>query len=50
MPVVDPERWLVLEPLLDRALELSDDERDAWLRERIQQWNGRPQTFCVQRS
>ncbi|HKH93712.1 MAG TPA: serine/threonine-protein kinase, partial [Gemmatimonadaceae bacterium] len=31
MPAIDPERWRELQPLLDRALELSPRERDAWL-------------------
>lgn len=31
MPVIDGERWRALEPLLDRALELADSDRDAWL-------------------
>ncbi|HVA56402.1 MAG: serine/threonine-protein kinase [Gemmatimonadaceae bacterium] len=31
MPSLDPERWRALSPLLDRALELSDAEREAWL-------------------
>ncbi len=31
MPVMDGERWRALEPLLDRALELTDSERDVWL-------------------
>ncbi len=30
MPL-DPDRWRALSPLLDRALDLSDAERDAWL-------------------
>ncbi|MEP6689982.1 MAG: serine/threonine-protein kinase [Gemmatimonadaceae bacterium] len=29
--IIDRERWRVLEPLLDHVLELSDDERDAWM-------------------
>jgi hypothetical protein len=33
MAVFDRERWRALEPLLDRALELTDDERDRWLGE-----------------
>jgi hypothetical protein len=33
MAVPDPGRWKVLEPLLDRALELSDDERASWMEE-----------------
>ena len=33
MGVVDRDRWRVLEPLLDRALDLSDDERELWLRD-----------------
>ncbi len=31
MPVMDGARWRALEPLLDRALELSDSERESWL-------------------
>ena len=31
MPVIDGERWRALEPLLDRALELSGSERESWL-------------------
>jgi hypothetical protein len=31
MPVFDRERWQILEPLLDRALELSPGERTPWL-------------------
>ena len=30
---IDRDRWQALEPLLDRALELPDDERAAWLDE-----------------
>jgi hypothetical protein len=30
---IDPERWRVLEPLLDRALELTVEERASWLEE-----------------
>jgi serine/threonine-protein kinase len=33
MPVIDRDRWLQLEPLLDKALELSDVERVSWLSE-----------------
>ncbi len=33
MHVVDRDRWQVLEPLLDRALELAPDERSRWLDE-----------------
>ncbi|MGI9040303.1 MAG: protein kinase domain-containing protein [Gemmatimonadales bacterium] len=33
MPVMDPDRWRLLEPLLDRALELPADERGRWLDE-----------------
>src|SRR5690242_1746217 len=33
MAVIDRDRWRKLEPLLDRALELSDSERAAWLSE-----------------
>ena len=32
MAVIDRERWRQLAPLLDHALELTDDERTAWLR------------------
>jgi eukaryotic-like serine/threonine-protein kinase len=31
MPPLDPERWRALSPYLDEALELSDEERPAWL-------------------
>ncbi len=31
MSVMDPDRWRVLEPLLDEALELRPDERPTWL-------------------
>ena len=31
MAVIDRERWRVLEPLLDRALDLPLDERTTWL-------------------
>ena len=31
MAIIDRERWQVLEPLLDRALDLSLDERARWL-------------------
>jgi len=31
MPFIDRDRWQRLEPLLDRALELTDEERRAWL-------------------
>jgi eukaryotic-like serine/threonine-protein kinase len=31
MPNLSPEQWQVLSPYLDRALELADDERSAWL-------------------
>src|SRR6185295_17312223 len=31
MPVIDPSRWRVLEPLLDEALDLAGDERVRWL-------------------
>jgi eukaryotic-like serine/threonine-protein kinase len=31
MPPFDPERWRELSPLLDRALEMPDAERDAWM-------------------
>src|SRR5262245_11503927 len=30
-PVIDRERWRVLEPLLDRALDLADEDRAVWL-------------------
>ena len=33
MPELSPERWRRLSPHLDRALEMSDDERLAWLGE-----------------
>jgi serine/threonine protein kinase/TolB-like protein/tetratricopeptide (TPR) repeat protein len=33
MAVIDRDRWRDLSPLLDQALELSDDERAAWLAE-----------------
>jgi serine/threonine-protein kinase len=33
MAVIDRERWKELAPLLDRALELGNDERAAWLGE-----------------
>ena len=31
--MIDADRWRFLEPLLDRALELSAGERPAWLAE-----------------
>ena len=31
MPVIDRERWNVLEPLLDEALDLTPAERATWL-------------------
>src|SRR5512132_2044965 len=31
MAAIDRDRWQQLEPLLDHALELADDERTAWL-------------------
>jgi eukaryotic-like serine/threonine-protein kinase len=31
MPWIDPDRWHAVSPLLDRALELTDAEREAWL-------------------
>jgi serine/threonine-protein kinase len=31
MAPIDPQRWAALMPHLDRALELPDDQRDAWL-------------------
>ena len=33
MPVIDRERWTVLEPLLDKALELTPEELRPWLAE-----------------
>src|SRR5262245_62458869 len=33
MRVIDRQRWLALEPLLDQALDLAPDERDRWLNE-----------------
>jgi serine/threonine-protein kinase len=33
MPVIDRERWTVLEPLLDRALELTPEQLVPWLEE-----------------
>jgi tetratricopeptide (TPR) repeat protein len=33
MPVIDRQRWTVLEPLLDRALELTPEELRPWLEE-----------------
>jgi len=33
MTVIDRERWRVLEPLLDKALDLSPDEQSRWLAE-----------------
>jgi len=33
MAVIDRDRWQRLEPLLDRALQLSDEERGIWLAE-----------------
>jgi serine/threonine-protein kinase len=33
MPVIDRQRWTVLEPLLDKALELTPDELRPWLEE-----------------
>jgi serine/threonine-protein kinase len=33
MSVLDLERWRELQPLLDRAMELPDEERDRWLEE-----------------
>ena len=33
MPVIDRQRWTVLEPLLDKALELTPDELGPWLEE-----------------
>jgi len=31
MPVMDRDRWRVLEPLLDEALDLAPDDRAQWL-------------------
>jgi hypothetical protein len=31
--LLDPDRWRLLSPLLDRMLDLSDPEREAWLEE-----------------
>jgi eukaryotic-like serine/threonine-protein kinase len=31
MPPINPERWRVLSPFLDQALDISADERGAWL-------------------
>ena len=31
MPAMDRERWKIIEPLLDQALDLPDAERDKWL-------------------
>jgi serine/threonine-protein kinase len=33
MAILDQDRWRVLEPLLDRALELSDENRETWLQQ-----------------
>jgi eukaryotic-like serine/threonine-protein kinase len=33
MAVIDRDRWRILEPLIDRALDLSAEERDEWLGE-----------------
>ena len=33
MPVIGRDRWLQLGPLLDRAFDLSDEERAPWLAE-----------------
>src|SRR5689334_6712172 len=33
MPVLDPDRWPLVEPLLDQALDLPPAERAAWLAE-----------------
>ena len=33
MPVIDRDRWTVLEPLLDKALELTPEELGPWLEE-----------------
>ena len=32
MPPINPERWRVVSPYLDQALDIDADERDAWLR------------------
>src|SRR5262249_11111404 len=31
MSAIDPDRWRVLSPYLDMALEIAADQRDAWL-------------------
>ena len=31
MPPINPERWRVLSPYLDQALDVAADERGAWL-------------------
>ena len=33
MAAIDRDRWQILEPLLDRALDLSMEERESWLGE-----------------
>src|SRR5262245_46901232 len=33
MAVIDRDRWRVLEPLIDHALDLSDEQRVSWLEE-----------------
>ena len=33
MALIDRDRWGVLEPLLDHALELTDADREEWLRQ-----------------
>src|SRR5690349_21073781 len=33
MPPINPERWRVLSPYLDQALDVAADERGAWLAE-----------------
>jgi len=33
MAILDHDRWQVLEPLLERALDLSDENRETWLRQ-----------------
>src|SRR5256885_15394538 len=33
MPAIDRDRWRVLEPLLDHALELTGEEQATWLRD-----------------
>src|SRR3954471_3325623 len=38
MPVIDRQRWTLLEPLLDKALELTPDELRPWLAELSATW------------